>query len=154
MRKPSRKAGAERRAPLKHSLAKRLRAEMTYAETKLWTLLRRKNMACLRFRRQQPIGSYVADFFCPAAKLIVELDGSQHGERAHLRRDDTRTKWLEAQGYRVLRIWNAEFLKHPESALDCIWRAIRDSGGPLPEALRASTLPQGEGKKDAFKPSA
>jgi very-short-patch-repair endonuclease len=112
-------------------------------------------MALLRFRRQQPIGPYVVDFFCPSAKLIVELDGGQHGEDCAVLYDEARTRWLEAQGYRVLRFWNWEFQQYPEAVVESIWRAIVESGMPLPEALRAPlpeicevqilTLPQGEG---------
>jgi adenine-specific DNA-methyltransferase len=119
----------------------------------MWSLLRRRQLQELRFRRQQPIGPYIVDFFCPAAKLIVELDGGQHGEDEAVIYDLARTEWLEAQGYRVLRFWNLDFLKNPEVVLEGIWRAILESGtplpealrAPLPEALRASTLPQGEG---------
>jgi len=147
------KANAVRRKALKRRTARSLRESATECERKLWSMLRGKQMAHLRFRRQQPIGPYVADFFCPAAKLIVELDGGQHGEDDAVAYDEARTRWLEAQGYRVLRFWNIEFLKESEAVLETIWRAIVESGVPLPESLRAplpetlrvSTLPQGEG---------
>jgi very-short-patch-repair endonuclease len=102
-------------------------------------------MAGLRFRRQQTIGPYIVDFYCSAAKLVVELDGDQHGVDGHLRYDETRTRWLTANGCRVSRFSNTELLQAPQSVLDGIWRAIRESGAPLPEPLRGSTLPQGEG---------
>jgi very-short-patch-repair endonuclease len=73
--KPTR---ADRRSELKRGFAKYLRANPTDAERRLWQLLRGKQVAHLRFRRQQPVGSYIADFLCPAAKLIIELDGGQH----------------------------------------------------------------------------
>ena len=147
------KANAEQRQAHKRQSARRLRQDMTACERKLWSMLRGKQMAMLRFRRQQPVGPYVVDFVCPAAKLIVELDGGQHGEDKAVTYDETRTRWLEAQGYRVLRFWNWDFLENPDAALEGIWRAIVESGSPLPqalraplpEALRASTLPQGEG---------
>jgi len=134
---------------LKRKAARALRESATEHERRLWAMLRRKQMVLLRFRRQQPIGPYVVDFFCPSAKLIVELDGGQHGEARVVIYDEARTQWLEAQGYRVLRFWNWEFQQYPEAVVESIWRAIVESGTPLPEALRAplpetlrvSTLP-------------
>ena len=134
-----------RRRILKHERAHELRASATDSERKLWSLLRRKQMAGLRFRRQQTIGPYIVDFYCSAAKLIVELDGDQHGVDGNLHYDEARTRWLTANGCRVLRFSNAELLQGPQSVLDGIWRAIRESGVPLPEPLCGSTLPQGEG---------
>jgi very-short-patch-repair endonuclease len=61
----------------------------------------------LRFRRQQPIGPYIGDFYCSAAKLIIELDGSQHAD-TRAQYDLNRTRWLEARGYKVLRFWNTD----------------------------------------------
>jgi len=80
--------------------ARRLRAEMTDAERKLWSLLRRKQLQGFRFGRQIPIGRYVADFACMSQHLIVELDGGRHAERVDY--DEGRTIWLAAVGYRVL----------------------------------------------------
>ena len=71
-----------RRRILKHERAHELRASATESERRLWSLLRRKQMAGLRFRRQQTIGPYIVDFYCSATKLIVELDGDQHGAPA------------------------------------------------------------------------
>jgi very-short-patch-repair endonuclease len=68
-----------RQTQLKHAAAKELRANATEMERKLWTVLRRKQLSGVRFRRQQPIGPYIADFFCSSAKLVIELDGDQHG---------------------------------------------------------------------------
>ena len=147
------KANAARRKALKLGTARSLRENSTECERQLWSMLRRKQMAALRFRRQQPIGPYVVDFLCPAMKLVVELDGGQHSENEAVVYDGVRTQWLEARGYRVLRFWNWDFRENPEGALERIWHAIKESGRPLPEALRAplpetlriSTLPQGEG---------
>jgi very-short-patch-repair endonuclease len=147
------KADTARRKALKRGAARSLRENATTCERLLWSMLRRKQMAALRFRRQQPIGPYVVDFFCPAANLVVELDGGQHSEHEAIAYDEARTRWLEARGYKILRFWNWDFKENPEGALDCIWDAIRNTGRPLPEALRAplpetlcvSTLPQGEG---------
>jgi len=138
-----------RRQALKHKRARELRAQMTDAERKLWARLRGKKMEGLRFRRQETIGPYIADFYCSAAKLIVELDGGQHGSDENLAYDATRTRWLNNSGYRVLRLSNHDFLRDPEVAIERIWRAILESGCPLPEPLRGSTLPQGEGRADS-----
>ncbi len=86
--------------------AKQLRDKVTGAEDLLWRRLRRFPISGTHFRRQVPIGPYVADFACMAARLIIEVDGSQHGHDDIRRRDDARTRWLEAEGYRVMRFWN------------------------------------------------
>jgi very-short-patch-repair endonuclease len=79
-------------------IARALRGMPTDAEIRLWSRLRRKQLAGFRFRRQQAIASYVVDFFCPEAKLIVEVDGGQHADEKQ-----ARTLWLEASGCRVIR---------------------------------------------------
>ena len=76
----------------------------------------------MKFRRQQPIGPYFVDFVCFECKVIIEVDGGQHLQRASY--DTDRTRWLEAQGYRVLRFWNGEVLANTDAVaqviLDCI----------------------------------
>ncbi len=139
-----------RRRVLKQERARELRALATESERRLWSLLRRKQVGQLRFRRQQPVGPYIADFYCSAAKLIIELDGSQHGEDHHIVRDEVRTRWLETSGYRVLRFSNTEFMRDQVMVMDGIWQAIEECGIPLPDppsplASAGSTLPQGEG---------
>jgi very-short-patch-repair endonuclease len=116
-----------RRAQFKTRAAKDLRANATEAERKLWAMLRAKQMTGLRFRRQQPIGPYIVDFFCSAAKLIIELDGSQHGDAERIRYDIARTKWLEERGYRILRFSNADFLREKNAAVDAIYAATSAS---------------------------
>ncbi len=117
------KADTTRRLQFQRGFAKSLRANATEAERKLWDLLRRRQVGSLRFRRQQTIGPYVVDFFCPSARLVIELDGSQHGLEETVAYDDARTAFLEARGFRVLRFWNEEFLRKPEAVLEAIWRA-------------------------------
>ena len=92
---------ASRRTQFKRGFAKMLRACPTEGEQKLWRLLRGKQIAGVRFRPQQPIGPYIVDFFCPAAKLIIELDGDQHSADRNLVYDPARTRWLEARGYKM-----------------------------------------------------
>jgi very-short-patch-repair endonuclease len=87
----------------------------------------------LRFRRQQPLGPYIADFYCSAAKLVIELDGDQHGTDENIAYDEARTTWLTKRGYRVLRFSNEEFLKQRNAVTDTISRAIVETGIPLPE---------------------
>lgn len=88
--------------------ARNLRKNLTKTEQKLWQALRKKQLAGLRFRKQVPIGSYIADFICYEKRLIIELDGGQHSEnRAY---DEKRTIWLEDQGFRVIRFWNNDVM--------------------------------------------
>ena len=79
------------------------------------------------FRRQVPIGPYVADFACMAAHLIVEVDGSQHGTEEGQTRDEVRTKWLEQEGFRVLRFWNNDITNQTEGVLESIYAALYGS---------------------------
>ena len=88
--------------------ARRLRLEMTAAERVLWQALRRRAVDNLRFRRQHAVGSYVLDFCCPEVKLAVELDGGIHDDDDQAAHDAERTRWLEAYGYRILRVRNED----------------------------------------------
>src|SRR6266851_8530960 len=101
-------------------LARKLRRTPTDAEIRLWSRLRRKQREGFRFRRQHPLGPFVVDFFCAAAKLIVEVDGEQHADD-----DDARTHWLEARGYRVIRFWNNEVLANTDGVLCTILGTLR-----------------------------
>jgi very-short-patch-repair endonuclease len=116
-----------RRTELKREAARQLRLNATEAERKLWSCLRDKRLLGLRFRRQQPIGPYIADFYCAAAKLIVELDGSQHAN-AQAQYDLSRTTWLEARGYKVLRFWNTD-LQDSDFIVGAICHAVRTLKG-------------------------
>ena len=93
---------------------------MTDAERGLWKLLRKGQLDRLKFRRQHPIPPYIADFCCIEKKLIVELDGSQHGEQV----DASRTKALQSQGWRIIRFWDNEVLLAAEAVVEAIWNAI------------------------------
>src|SRR5271154_6471755 len=92
--------------------ARALRQAPTEAETRLWSRLRNRQLDGFRFRRQQPIGAFIVDFFCPAAALIIEVDGGQHDD--HAASDEARTRWLEARSYRVLRFWNNDVLANTD----------------------------------------
>jgi very-short-patch-repair endonuclease len=87
----------------KTAFARRLRQEASRTEKILWSLLRRRGFDGFRFRRQQRIDPYIVDFYCSAAKLVIELDGSQHTEEKNIAHDAMRTAYLEGLGYRVLR---------------------------------------------------
>ncbi|WP_246717235.1 endonuclease domain-containing protein [Oricola nitratireducens] len=84
---------------------------MTDAERKLWHELRAHRLMGLGFRRQYPIRNYIADFACPARRLIVEIDGSHHADDGTAARDLSRTKTLESDGWTVLRFWNDDVLR-------------------------------------------
>jgi very-short-patch-repair endonuclease len=104
--------------------AKALRANQTEAERRLWLKLRDRRLDGAKFRRQVPVGPYIADFACHAAKLIVELDGGQHAENAEA--DALRTGWLERQGFRVLRFWNNDVMANIDGVLERISAALQE----------------------------
>jgi len=110
-----------------------LRKNQTDAERKLWRRLRARELCGFKFRRQYPIAPYIVDFICVEKRLIVEIDGGQHATMTEI--DNTRTEFLNARGYRVLRFWNNEVLQQ----LDAVLAKILDSlthphPNPLPQA--------------------
>ena len=115
--------------------ARQLRRGMTDAERALWCHLRAGRLDGLKFRRQHPIPPYVVDFYCDAARLVIELDGSQHTEG----RDLHRTRFLESKGLTVLRFWNDDALLRTQSVLEAVWSIVR------PRPLTPTPLPMGEG---------
>jgi very-short-patch-repair endonuclease len=125
--------------------ARRLRRSQTDAERKLWSRLRDRRLYGVRFRRQHPIGPFIADFCCTEAKLVIELDGGQHAMQKQS--DAERAVFLEGQGYRVLRFWDNEALTNPEGVLQRIVEALGPSPCPLPAGER------GLGRPIRMKPS-
>jgi very-short-patch-repair endonuclease len=113
----------------KHRAAE-MRGAMTDAERKLWRALRAIVLGGTHFRRQVVIGPYIADFVCLAARLIIEVDGSQHNSPDQRCHDDRRTTYLEAQGFRVLRFWNAEVLRETSAVVDTIHAAVFEGRDP------------------------
>jgi very-short-patch-repair endonuclease len=103
--------------------ARTLRSNSTDTERYLWQRLRGKQVAGSRIRRQVPIGPYIADFVCLEAKLVVEVDGSQHGGDY----DQTRDQVIQSHGFLVLRFWNNEVLQNIDGVLDVILRALQES---------------------------
>jgi len=120
----------------RRATARRLRANATDAETKLWQYLKRMETSGSHLRRQVPIGPYVADFACMASRLLIELDGSQHGENFNRAKDDRRTRWLESEGYRVLRFWNNDIVENLDGVLDTIHAALYGSRDTDPVPLK------------------
>jgi very-short-patch-repair endonuclease len=92
-----------------------MRIEATDIERKLWLLLRDRRLAGFKFRRQVPIGPYIADFVSFSARLIVEVDGGQHAESA---KDQRRDQWLAQENFKVVRYWNNDVLQNPEGVLN------------------------------------
>ena len=117
--------------------ARRLRRDQTDAERTLWFRLRDRRLNGLKFRRQMPIKSYVVDFCCESARLIVELDGGQHVERSS--EDTKRTADLEAYGYLVLRFWNNDVLSNIDGVVATIVATVNQDPphpNPLPNGER------------------
>ena len=110
------------------NIAKVLRENLTDAEAKLWSVLRRNNVNGYHFKRQKPIGKYVVDFVCLKRKLIIELDGSQHYTRDGLIYDAERTEYLENLGYKVIRIPDNEILNNIEGSVEYIIEALSTMG--------------------------
>ncbi len=115
-----------------HRIAAHLRANMTAAEQLLWSRLRRRQIGGVRFRRQVPLGAFIVDFACFAARLIVEIDGGQHALAAARERDAARDAWLAGQGFRVLRFWNHEVLGNLDGVLAVIDAAVCERLSPPP----------------------
>ncbi len=111
----------------RRATARRLRANATETEILLWKQLRGLETVGTHFRRQVPIGPYVADFACMAARLVIELDGSQHNTDAQRARDEQRTRWFESEGYRVIRFWNNDLASNMNGVLETVYAALYGS---------------------------
>ena len=142
--------GAERRGReageglSRRTMARSLRAQMTDAERKLWFALKDRRFQGLKFRRQVPVGPYVADFLCFNLRLVVEVDGGQHAESV---RDAERDRWFADNDFRTLRFWNNDVLSNLEGVLT----AIAGVATPHPASRLRSPPPspaRGEGKEE------
>lgn len=107
--------------------ASHLRKIATPAERILWSQLRNRTLSGYKFRRQHPIDRYILDFYCPEARLAVELDGSGHAYIGRQEKDRTREAFLAAEGIRVLRFWNDEVRENLDGVLQAIWYALEES---------------------------
>jgi very-short-patch-repair endonuclease len=124
--------------------ARQLRRSSTDAEKRLWRSLRSK-LPQFKWRRQMPVGPYFVDFACFAEKLIVELDGGQHADAAD--HDIARTRFLAAQGFRVVRFWNTDVLSNTNGVLERIAQEL--SASPSHAFGAGPSLSQGRGELEA-----
>ncbi|MBS0309676.1 MAG: endonuclease domain-containing protein [Proteobacteria bacterium] len=125
--------------------AKTLRKHQTEAEQRLWYFLRAHRFMNLKFKRQEPIGSYIVDFVCHTHQLIIEADGGQHAE--NMAYDQTRDAWLAAQGFTMMRFWNNEILQQTDAVLEKIRLAVEGFALSSAAALSPAPLPKGEGEQ-------
>jgi 2-methylaconitate isomerase len=110
--------------------ARSLRQNQTDTEQRIWSKLRGRRFAGFKFRRQVPLGHYIVDFVCFDRRVILELDGGQHGEQDAKNYDAERTAWLESQGFRVARIWNHEVWEDDEAVEEFLWQRLHDMVQP------------------------
>jgi very-short-patch-repair endonuclease len=122
--------------------ARVLRSRLTDAERKLWYALRDRRFASAKFRRQVPIGPYVADFLSYETRLVIEVDGGEHAESA---RDRRRDRWFADNGFRVLRFWNNDVHSNLEGVLMLITDALRATPRPARAARGRPSPARGEG---------
>ena len=125
---------------MKYEFARKLRRTQTDAERKLWSILRSRQFSGFKFRRQQPIGPYIADFVCFETRLIIELDGDQHGSDQRSAYDRARSRFLAKEGFCVVRFPNREIHLDLDRVRDVIDHSLRRR--PLTRCLPAegSTL--------------
>lgn len=97
---------------------------MTDTETIMWLKIRRRQLKNYQFYRQKIIGDYIVDFYCPKAKLVIELDGGQHYMYKEKKKDEKRDNYLRALGLKVLRFSDRDFLKNQKEVLEEIWRNL------------------------------
>jgi very-short-patch-repair endonuclease len=110
--------------------ARKLRKNLSDAERVLWQILRNRQLAGWKFRRQHPIGPFIVDFVCIEKKLVVEVDGGQHA--TSLQEDTKRTRYLENKGYRVVHFWNNDVLRESDSVLNVVLNFLSGSPSPCP----------------------
>jgi very-short-patch-repair endonuclease len=133
--------------------ARWLRQNMTAQEVKLWVQLRYLKQEGFHFRRQVPIGSYIVDFAEKTAKLVIEVDGSQHADPWHEAQDRVRDGFVRSEGFRILRFWNLDI----DQAMDGVIDAVRDAlGGGTKSSLLAkrggSERSEGVGSRRVGRP--
>ena len=127
--------------------ARGLRRRISLPEVVLWQALRQRRLAGLRVRRQHPIGPYILDFYCPAARLAIEVDGFAHDTAAGVRRDACREVWLAERGIRMLRIRAIEVLQ--DESLEGVLLDIERAAGsaPAPSGARCAPPPRAAGEE-------
>jgi very-short-patch-repair endonuclease len=141
-----RRRGADEGARPLTKPARSLRSRMTDAERKLWFALKDRRFAAFKFRRQVPVGRYIADFLCFELRLVIEVDGGQHAESA---RDVQRDDWFAQNEFRVVRFWNNDVLQNLEGVLTSLTTELNTT--PHPSSRLRSTPPstaRGEGMRE------
>jgi very-short-patch-repair endonuclease len=123
------------RADLKQK-ARGLRKNLTDSERVLWSRVRGKQVLGVQFYRQKPIGDYLVDFYAPKAKLVIEIDGSQHLEEDAVRKDRFRDKYLGEAGLRVIRFNSRQVLEETEAVLEVIYQTIKACAESCPSRLK------------------
>jgi ATP-dependent helicase HrpA/adenine-specific DNA-methyltransferase len=116
--------------------ARNLRRRQTREEKQLWQALRAGRFAGFKFRRQHPFGAYFLDFYCPQARLSIELDGFQHGTFGEFTRNQERERFLQERGIETLRFWNRQWRSNREGVLLEIWHAVHRRTGCLQTARK------------------
>ena len=114
--------------------SRELRLNATQAERRLWTQLSARKVAGVRFNRQFPIGPFICDFVSRSAKLVIEVDGGHHA--VDVAKDEARSAYLKARGYRVIRFWNNDVLERIEGVVAEIERVLSDMPSPDPSRKR------------------
>lgn len=104
--------------PQVEQAARQLRQNLTPAEAVLWQALRERQVSGLKFRCQHPVGQFILDFYCPSLKLVIEVDGDSHAQKAGY--DQARSGQLQDHGYRILRFSNAQVLHDLQAVISCI----------------------------------
>lgn len=125
-----------------HMRAKRMRLTMSPPEARLWARLRARRLEGCKFRRQHPCGPFILDFYCAAARLAVEVDGESHNHPDQIEHDRRRTRWLAAQGIRVVRIAAVDVRDELDGVLAFILRVVRERtarGSAAPSTPRAES---------------
>ena len=120
--------------------SRELRKNRTEAERKLWQHLRARQCADTRFNQQFPIGPFICDFVARTPKLVVEIDGDTHASAEAKAADERRTRFLNAQGYTVIRFWNREVMDNVEAVLERIANTLADTPSPNPSRRREGSL--------------
>jgi very-short-patch-repair endonuclease len=124
-----------------------LRKDMTDAEMKLWSRIRGKQLRGVQFYRQKPLGGFIVDFFCPKAKLIIELDGGQHYSAAGLAKDETRDGFFKKAGLKVLRFSDREVFERLEAVLEKIDAYVSSQISPSPSLQKRGRKDEEEGEQ-------
>lgn len=110
---------------LSFTRAKAFRKALTPPEFRLWQVLRRDRVGKIKFRRQHPVGPYILDFYCAAAKLAIEIDGAVHNEPKQIAHDRRRTAWLHERGVRVVRLSAVSVMTDQAAVVDFIYDLVR-----------------------------